>query len=243
MAHVRVKSIILGLAAMALLGAMALVTSSAQAALPAESTPALFLLLDPGKTFAEEGIAEVSAAGTTGPGRMVVPGRGMAIGCEAAHFTGSVTATEIKGKALLLGCTVWAIQKLAGEHSYQLGSQTACHITNLEITVESSKISVVEHGGQYFALAQGAPFTQFTFLSGTGCPLPLSTTISGSVSAEIKAGQHVFQELKASPQIQLLTGDKLLYGAFESYVEGGALALSSTITGPEGFIGAAWGVH
>jgi hypothetical protein len=239
---------ILVLSIAVLLGTMALVTGDAHAALPAESEPALFLLLDPGKTFAEEGNPTVTAGGVISvASRMVIPGRGIAIECKEAEFEGSVTATEILGTATFLGCTVWSIQT-GGEHKYELESETLCHIkNNLTITTSTSggnvKISAIKHGGEYFALAEGNPFTTVSFKAGTGCVLPLSNPISGSVTAQIKSGQHVFQELKASAQIQLLTGDKLSFGTFPGYVEGEALALSSTITGPAEFIESPWGVH
>lgn len=211
--------------------------------LPLSSIDGFFLILNPGKSFEEEGLAEATFTGEQlGAGRFVIPGRLMTIGCETADLLeGKVTSEVAHAKITFLGCTVWNLKKEAGVHQYALGTASPCHITGLAITA-FFKIKAVLHEDVTYVLAEplteNQPFTAFTYLSGTGCPLPLSTQISGSFVASINQTNVVAQELSFGPAIQLLLGDKTLYGTFEMYLE---TNWRMTLTGA--FAGAAWGAH
>lgn len=212
---------------------------------------AQFLVLNPGVAFTSEGLGENLEEGTPltltgqqeGASRFVVPGRSIAIGCVNFHVQeGKLYGAVGHLKLLFLECTVWNI-KTEGEHKYVLGAQTPCHIIEGQFSA-SAKTKVFSHEGKVFVVAEplteGQPFKVIKFKSGTGCPLPLTTEVKGVIGAAISQSQLQEQLLTLAPGTQLLLKTKVLYGAFETFIEGAA---TIKITGPAKFAETAWGVH
>ncbi len=248
-----------GVRALAVLAVLGLMAFGAVGA-PAEnliepkitSSPGLFLVLDPGKFFEEDGLGETLGEGNPltfegegeGPIRIVVPGRAMAIGCAGLDITEGELFGEVgHAKFTLLKCTVWAIKPGENQHEYILGEKIPCEVENDQISGKVKFVAIL-HEKETFVLIEaleGKVLKLVKFKAGTGCPLPLHTEITGSLGALILQLNSAPQLFTFSPAIQLLLGDKLLYGLFPAYYEGAA---TLTTTGPRGlFINVPWGAH
>lgn len=243
-----------GLAALVALGLMALGAAGAQAEdllSPGQSTAGLFLVLHPGKFFIEEGLGEELEKGTyltfTGeqekPFRIIVPGRGIIIGCNRLDITeGKLWGEVAHAKFWLLECTVWTLIKGEKLHEYVLGSLLKNCVIQNGIPGEV-KFKAILHEKETFVLIEALKektLKLVQFQAGIGCVLPLHTEIHGSLGALILQLNSNPQLFTFSPQIQLLLGDKLFYGTFEAYYEGAATLL---ITGPDPFKDVVWGAH
>lgn len=240
------------LAILAVLGLMAFGVSSAQAQLlPNASTPGLFLVLHPGSYFKSEGLGENLKEGIPlqfvgieeVPFKIIVPGRGITIGCEEVDVIEGELYGEVgHATILLLKCTVWQLIKEAGLHKYGLGAKLPCVIPGGQIPGKV-KFKPILHNGETFVLfeaLEGQVFKLVQFQAGTGCPLPLHQNITGSLGALILQLSSNPQLLTFSPEIQLLLGDRLFYGAFEAFYDG---ALIIEVIGPPPFAGVPWGAH
>jgi hypothetical protein len=242
MTHVRLR--FLGLAVLAVLGSMAFSAAAAQAADE-------FLLLNPGQTFAEEGILSETFGGELEkPGRFIVPELFFEITCPQGQVVeGTVYATLVHATIRYSECKVYEIG-VEKEHKYPLGSELPCDIANnLQITTKVKGVPKL-HKKETFVLFEplekGQPFTTIVFVKGTGCPLPLNTAVTGSVVGLPTQENVVNQLITFSPQITLLwqepelPKDKLLYGVHEAYLEGSFFNL---VLNGINFPGEPWGAH
>jgi len=215
------------------------------------SSPGLFLVLDPGKFFKEEGLGENLEEGAPltfegegeGPIRIIVPGLNFEIECDGLDITAGELFGEV-GHAVftLLSCTVWEIKKGKEAHEYLLVKPLPCELQS-DITGKVKFVAIL-HEKETFVLIEpleGKVLKLVIFRPGTGCPLTLHASITGSLGALILQLNSNPQLFTFSPSIQLLLGDKLLYNEFPAYYEGAA---TLTTTGPRGlFIGVPWGAH
>jgi len=208
----------LGLSIMAALGLMAF-AGVAQAATLSDGGKAGTFLVSLGTALVPN--TTIGGLGTT-TGTLLVAGRNLDILCTHTHvLTGSKFISSTEGLLLLLflGCETFE----HNNHAVKL----PCEIPGKDIHAHAI-IKPKLHEGKLFVLASGAPFTKFTYASGTGCPLPLAVEISGSVVAEVEE-DSASNLVSLSEAIQKLfqsggVGDKLLYGTFESFVNADAKA-------------------
>jgi hypothetical protein len=166
--------------------------------------------------------------GISGKGTLIVPAINTEINCVKDTATGNILNVE-KGdvKVLFEECTVLEITAPLAEIStchvsdVHLGKPEKLHVTVLEKTgkpIEFDKtatdVGVLFEGISVFV----------NFLKEMGCPLPMKTEVKGAVCALIDNNETVEPTLLFSEAIQKLEGcgDKLLYGANESFIIGSA---------------------
>ena len=185
----------------------------ADAALPGESTPGKYKILGLDTLVG----VETFGGAQEGAGILLVAKLGIDLKCAA----GDVTIGNFRGNpeealvsVLFLGCKVF-------EH------KTAKEITGCKIPGEMLTATAIFfpelHGGELFVLGEpdgSAAFTTVTFEKGKECVLTLNNEIKGTVTAQAPAGEVVEPLVTFSEAIQKLTGDKLLFGANEAFVNG-----------------------
>jgi hypothetical protein len=205
---------VLGLSLMAMLGLMAFAAVGAQAQeLPGASSLGLYLINLGNALLATATGAQV------GVGKLLVEGRGIEIGCDTAHVVeGKIdSATDALAKLEFLKCKTYEFGTLALIESCVIKGGT---VANGGTVLAKALLLPILHGGVNYVLAEpqeGTNFATVSYEPGIGCVLPLNNPVSGSVSAQVHEG--VVAKLLLSPAIQLLTGDKLLFGTFPSYID------------------------
>ncbi len=186
-------------------------------------------------------VPNVTVTGSSeGHVRLLAPGQGVSLLCTSVDVTEGkfLTDTELLMKLLFLNCGV----RLFENEEEELSS---CVITNgREFTLALIGLSKKHETKPYvlFDADGGEALGSFKYESGKGCPLPLTTTVTGSVVAEATTGEVVTQLLKFSRAIQELfqvgtAGDHLKYNTHEAYVDG---SLTISLTGAH--TGCAWGI-
>lgn len=204
---------------LALLAVFALMTTGvvvAQAALPGESKAGEFKVLGVPINLA------VTFKGTDDDVTVfLIQGRNIDISCSEAIIEEGkfISKTEGLAKVLYGGCEVY-------EHNTI--KKSPCHVApSLDITLKVILLPIL-HGGKLFVLLEPDGSTVFgvvTFKAGTGCALPLSTKIEGSIGSEVEEGEGVPRLLEFGEAIQKLTGDVLKFGAFDMYIKFGGLVI------------------
>lgn len=239
----------LGLAFVASLGLMALAASAAQAANE-------FLLLHPGKLFAEEGVASETFEGALEERfRIIIPEEnqeGIEIWCPVGAMSGTVYPTLLHANISLAGCAEYEVKELM-QHYWELkdGKDTEpleCTLNSLNMLFMKVKAVPVLHEKMTYLLwvplEAGAPFETLKF-SGAFCPLPPEQDLTGSVVSTIIQLNVVAQLFGFDGQLTLLfqgkglPGDKLMYNGQEVYFQTAFDELK--LTGAKA--GEAWGAH
>jgi hypothetical protein len=229
MRHGKSGRMMLRLALPAVVGLMAVGAAVAQAALPGESTPGEFKVLNAAINLAVTFKGEEEL-----PTTFLIPGRNIDIICSEGITEEGKFISKKEGLAKLLygGCEVF-------EHNTL--KKSPCHVApSLDITLKAIFLPIL-HGKKLFVLLEPDGSTVFgvvTFKSGTGCVLPLSTKIEGSISAEVEEGEGVTRLLEFDEAIQKLTGDVFKFGAFEMYIKFSGLVIE--LTGNHA--GCKWGI-
>jgi hypothetical protein len=236
---------VLGLCLLVALGLMAFGATAAQA----ENE---FLLLNPGKTFAEEGVSKVEGTGEgVGTFRLIVPSKKIEIVCKKVHVIIIIGPNFWILILIFLECKTWTIKIGAGKHEYILETELKnCKLPGEEIKLEGSSKPLLHNSEAYLDTeGSGAEkvFAKLQYEAGKGCVLPTeSIKVLGEVAIQIDQVNQSPQHLKLSPTITLLLqeaglpGFKLFYGLNEAYVEG---EMTAKITSPEKFTNAAFGAH
>lgn len=163
------------------------------------------------------------------PGSLLVPGLNVSITCEQVSITDGLILNSVDAHATALlyeGCTV-------KEHKSPFAA-LPCHVSDvhtgnpskLHITALNPLILPVElPGGDFGILAENISVA-INFLSGTGCPLPLKTVLTGQVCALIEPATNdtkeplvLFSETiqKTCPEVAGVK-DKLLFGGQEAFI-------------------------
>lgn len=171
--------------------------------------------------------------GSIGLPKLLVAGRNLEIDCSSGNFLeGKFNSdTELLAKIEFSGCE---------PREHKTGSSVpGCFIPGHTFTV-----SVVGLAKKHAAVAVFKPYILFEgdgsstlgtiqFESGKGCVLPLKNELKGSLVAELASEERILQSLFFSEVfVQKLLGDKLLFGTFESFVEGtGSISLTGAHSG------------
>jgi hypothetical protein len=214
---------VFGLIFLAALGLMAFGAVALRAALPAESTP--------GEFHFEPTFVGATLLGTQEEtSSLLVPGRNLDIKCTTSHAEGSfITLKEVLATIKFTGCRAFL-------HSKPTEEVSGCFILNgaeKEVIVATAIFLSILHGEELFVLAEpDSPATLFTvvaFESGKGCALPLKNNVSGSITAQTPSTAAVKPLITLNEAIQKLTGDKLFFGSFESFIDASATV---ELTGP-----------
>jgi hypothetical protein len=217
-----------GLAIMAALGLMAFTAVAAQAEdLTDGGTAGSFTILGLAGL-----VAGLTATGKqVGVGKLLVPGRNLTIECKKGEVLEGklVSTTEATGTVLFKECAALVLSKETEEVA-------GCIVTNGKDITANAVVLAKLHGGELFLLFEPAPgkiFTTLEFESGKGCALPLKNEVKGTLAAlDDKPIEEVTHLILFSQSIQKLLGDKLLFGTFESFVDGDAdLSLLGTHLG------------
>jgi hypothetical protein len=243
MTQVRRKSF--GLSLLAVLGLMLLGVSSAQAANE-------FLLLNPGKTFAEEGIKSETFEGELEGAsiQLIVPKEKtpFEITCASGSLEeGSVQATVLFTKMVIYKCDVYEISEDPDiKHYYHLVKKLPCEVTNnrsIEMLVNAVPVL---HESATYLLFKPLEFSFATIsYNGILCPLKSGVKLNGSVVSSILQVNTVDQLFGFTPNITLLwqapglPSDKLLYGEKEAYLEGSFYEIALN----KAYLGKPWGAH
>lgn len=246
MTQARLKA--LGLSFLAALGLMALGAGVAQAANE-------FLLLHPGKTFAEEKIAQESFTGELESElfRFIVTAGGKEpyeLWCRGTTITGTVYPTLLHAKFVFENCHTAAILEFAN-HYYPLVSleEDAWLCTVAGQTFETKLKAVpILHNKETFllweALEKGQPFAT-VFYKGGFCPWE-KVEFTGSVVSKMNQLNVAEQLFTFDPLTTLLfqeaelPGDELIHtGGRQTYLEADLFKLK--LTGA--FAGKPWGAH
>lgn len=248
MTHSRIRPF--GLILLAVLGLLALGASGAQAANE-------FLLLHPGKTFAEEEIESETLTGEL-EGKefhILVPEKLFEITCELGQINAAtVYATLLHVKILLEDCALYEIFEDSPDDYYGLPKldKLPCKVLEqpLEIIAKAAPIlheNTFTHKKETFllfeALEEGKPLIEKIKFQGLICPPESSLT--GSVVSTINQLNVVAQLFGFRPlttllfQLAELPGDELVYAGTEAYFEGAFDEVK--LTGPN--MGEAWGAH
>jgi hypothetical protein len=212
----------LGLLGLMVLGMMAFGAGGAQAQLPGESKAGAFLInlgVALLATFTGEQFGEFSL--------LLVPVRGIEIKCSISHFNeGKInTRFDASAKVEFLECKTFTHGGKIHETCKIKGSSLEKGAT----IIIKALILPVSHGGQNFVLfepLEGTSFTTISFEAGKFCPVPLSNPVSGAFVALVHGG--VESTLLFSEAFQLLTGDKVNFGAVPAYIQG---SMSLELTG------------
>jgi hypothetical protein len=165
-----------------------------------------------------------------------VPGRNLEIKCPGGYdIEEAVILGEGTGDARVsfLGCKAFSISP-----NEEIAT---CKIASEGRITGQALLLAIKHEGKFFVLGEPKPpntqFALIEFKSGTGCALPLKTSVTGSYSGELKEAEGVELLVTGSQAIQKLLGDKALFGTFEAIVTGSGTA---SLTGAH--IGCKWGV-
>lgn len=247
MIQARLRS--LGLAFVAALGLMALAASAAQAANE-------FLLLHPGKVFADEGVASETFEGALEERfRIIIPEEnqeGIEIWCPVGSMSGTVSPTLLHATISLAACAEYEVKELM-QHYWELkdGKDTEpleCTLNGINMLFMKVKAVPVLHEKMTYLLwvplEAGSPFATLNF-SGAFCPLPPKKDLTGSVVSTIIQLNVVAQLFGFEGQLTLLfqgvglPGDKLMYNGQEVYFQTAFHELK--LTGP--YKNQAWGAH
>ncbi len=198
-------------------------------------------------------------------GLLLVEGRNLTILCSTGKLLEGKVLTESEAlvKVLFEGCTTWEFNLsktipcvVAEKEEEPAGSEKFVGKEMITATaLILPKLHEVSAGvSELYLLFEGDPataaFTKF-ILGGKECPLPKNTEVKGSVVALVTEGstEQVQKLLTFSDPIQLLfqkrdagtnkflEGDRLLYGTFESFIDGSATA---ELTGSH--VGKLWSV-
>jgi len=239
----------LGVALVAALGLIALAASAAQAANE-------FLLLHPGKLFAEEGVASETFEGALEERfRIIIPEEnqeGIEIWCPVGAMLGTVYPTLLHATISLAGCAEYEVKELM-QHYWELkdGDETEpleCTLNGINMLFMKVKAVPVLHEKMTYLLwvplEAGAPFETLKF-SGAFCPLPAEEYLTGSVVSTIIQLNVVAQLFGFDGQLTLLfqgkglPGDKLMYNGQEVYFQTAFDELK--LTGAKA--GTPWGAH
>lgn len=196
------------------LGAMVF-AAGAPAQLPAESQAGFFTI---GGTKAL--LATLTGEQEGSEGTYTVPGRNIEIRCKEAHIEEAklLVAAEALVKLRHLGCEV--VELSTGE------VLEVCEIIPNKELLITAVVKPFLHGGSTYIQALpdgGTTFKIVKFKSGMGCPLPLSNPSTGSVAAQTKELEAVFQLGTFNQVVQELTNVKLMFGAFPAFLTGSAV--------------------
>jgi hypothetical protein len=181
---------------------------------PTTNTPGLFLFSGGTVLLATVAVSQI------GTGILLVAGRSLEIRCTALNLnSGKIhTSTDGAGEATFTGCKAF-------DHK-ALTELKECKFVELETIKAKALVLPIRHGGENFILfepLEGAKnFTIISFKEGTECPLPLNNPVTGSISALVDpetAEKLPRRLILFSEGIQLLTGDKLAFGGFPSYIK------------------------
>jgi hypothetical protein len=199
-----------------------LFAAGAQGQLPGESKTGVFLINLSAASLA------TFAGKQIGAGLLLVEGRGIEIICESAHLNGKInSATDATVEATFLQCKSY---EHGGPHIFACVIKGGTHNGGGTI-VASALILPVLHGGNNYVLLEpesGTNITNISYIANLGCVLPLNNPVTGSVTAQVIEG--VTGALIFDEGIQLLTGDKLLFGAFPAYIGANT---TIELTGPD----------
>ena len=220
-----------GLVIMAALGLMAFTAVAAQAEnLSGGGVAGKF------KVLGSESLLAKATGLQENVGILLVPARNLEIRCAGGHLReGSEIINGNEGLVVLEFLECLSFVHTTGEH---MGN---CIIEDVpgsgdRVILATARLLPKLHEGQLYVLAEvdSPSSTVFAFIkykSGTGCVLPLSNEVKGSVVGQLtdaNAGAEAVQHLVTfSEAIQKLfqsggVGDKLTFGAFESYINGSA---------------------
>lgn len=157
-------------------------------------------------------------------GVLLVPGRSIEIKCKEGHvIEGKITdKTDGFAKFQYLGCGTYTHpgEVLIGNCILKGGGTT--------LTTQKVLIKPILHNGVSYVLAEpaeGVNFITVSYEANKGCTLPLNNPVTGAAVAQVDLVTGSANPLLLlSHTIQLLSGDKLLFGAFESFVDAEAEA-------------------
>lgn len=162
------------------------------------------------------------AASQIGKGYLLVAGRSLEIRCAGLNL--SATSKIISSTDALIEITFTGCKSF--DHK-TLTELTTCLLKELETIKAKALVLPILHGPKgaeepflLFEPHTGATFTTVTYKPGIGCPLPLENPVTGSVTALVELLDAVLQLVLFSEGIQLLTGDVLKFGGFNSYILG-----------------------
>jgi hypothetical protein len=211
-----IKALALAMMAAAL-GLMAFAASGAQAqTLPGASTTGLFLI------NLTDALLATATGQQVGPGKLLVPGRQIEVGCDTAHISeGKIDSpTDALAKIVFLLCFTYTynptgLGELIKECVIKGGSYEDGGTIETKVLIKP-----ILHGAQNFVLIepQEGNFANVTYIANLGCVLPLNNPVSGSVVAQVHE-EAVQLLVLFSETIQLLSGDVLKYGEFPAYVD------------------------
>jgi hypothetical protein len=180
---------------------------------PKTNSPGTFLIsLAP----VPAGLNATVVATQIGIGSILVAGRSLEIRCAKLELIGAKinTTDDASGEVKFTGCKSF-------DHK-TLTELTTCLLKELETIKATALVLPILHNGEPFLLFEpqvaGTPFTIVKYKAGIGCVLPLENPVTGSVSALVELLDAVRQLILFSTGIQLLTGDKLAFGGFPSYI-------------------------
>ncbi len=218
-----------GLTVMAALGLVAFTAVAAQAEnLTDGGKEGLFQILGSS--------ALVTGATLTGKSeghiRILEPSRNLTILCGTLDFLEGkfLNDKEALVKILYLEC----VPLVFGEETEKIAG---CNLVGGDITTTLLALAK-KHEGKPYILLEGDPTTIGTieYESGKGCPLPLKSTIVGSVVGEVKT-VGVTQLVQFNETIQKLFQDKINYGTNELILDA---SLVLELTGAH--VGCSWAI-
>jgi len=172
-------------------------------------------------------VAGTTFAGTALHGLLLIGSKNAYVLCTEGHITGTgLSASEILVEILYLGCKAFNDTTKA-----ELG---ACPVLG-EPSKEDIKATAIGlaklHEGKLYILFENEPEKPFAEIKfGPECGIGVKVKVSGSVVAEVDNGNAAADHLiNLSEAIQKLfqvggVGDKLLYGAAESFIVGPSAA-------------------
>lgn len=245
MTHARPRPF--GLALLVVLGLMAFGAAGAQAANE-------FLLLDPGKTFAEEKVISESFLGEQESElfRFIVT-KGeepYELWCRGTSVTGTVYPTLLHAHFIFENCHTAEIF-IKENHYYPLKTLEedawVCRVVNQTFDTNLKAVPVLHEKETFLlweALEAGKPFAVVQY-EGIGCPWK-QIEFTGTVVSKLIQLNEVSQLFTFDPvttllfQAKGLPGDKLVHtGGRETYIEAALFKLH--LIGP--LFGKEWGAH
>ena len=241
MSHGRRGTRILVLSLLATLGLMATGVVGAQAA--------EFLIEENGvkKTFAEHNLPSETFAGSIGENELLVEG-GTKVFCNNGEPNGTLfQGGKVHAKILFGGCSVLE-EKRCIVYETELSDKMKDFAGYYKI--ESTEGSVYLHNSTHYIWMEGEPLGVIWFGDNgmEECPLPLSETVSGSLSLKVAniLNPEIFQEFKTITAAEEASIQKLfpelglfLGNAEAHYKAGstGSLYLNGELNGKK------WGAH
>lgn len=143
--------------------------------------------------------------------RILEPGRNLTIRCNTLDF---LEGKILSAKEALVRITY--LECVALEFSNEAQEIVGCNLVGGAIVTQLRALPRTHEGKPYILLeGDEGPIGTIKYESGKGCPLPLTSSVQGSVIGEVTTGEAIQPLLQFKEATEKLFGDKINYGTFQ----------------------------